>query len=158
MIEDDVAEALYQELNENNTVTHQFAGGTIGNTMHNYSVLADDRSVLLGVMCSNVKIGSYAYRYLCNTSSRTDLNYLQGVDGAIGRCFTLIGESGERTFAINPGQMNQLRPESIPEEVIAGASALVLSSYLVRCKEGEPMKAATLQAIEYAKNTTCRWY
>jgi inosine kinase len=35
--------------------------------------------------------------------------------------------------------------------VIAGASALVLSSYLVRCKEGEPMKAATLQAIEYAK-------
>ncbi|MGV8750532.1 hypothetical protein ACV36R_31945, partial [Pseudomonas aeruginosa] len=50
-----------------------------------------------------------------------------------------------------PGQMNQLRPESIPEEVIAGASALVLSSYLVRCKEGEPMKAATLQAIEYAK-------
>ena len=151
VIEDDVAEALYQELNENNLVTHQFAGGTIGNTMHNYSVLADDRSVLLGVMCSNVKIGSYAYRYLCNTSSRTDLNYLQGVDGAIGRCFTLIGESGERTFAINPGQMNQLRPESIPEEVIAGASALVLSSYLVRCKEGEPMKAATLQAIEYAK-------
>lgn len=151
VIEDDVAEALYQELNDNNLVTHQFAGGTIGNTMHNYSVLADDRSVLLGVMCSNVKIGSYAYRYLCNTSSRTDLNYLQGVDGAIGRCFTLIGENGERTFAINPGQMNQLRPESIPEEVIAGASALVLSSYLVRCKEGEPMKAATLQAIEYAK-------
>ncbi len=135
----------------NNLITHQFAGGTIGNTMHNYSVLADDRSVLLGVMCSNVKIGSYAYRYLCNTSSRTDLNYLQGVDGAIGRCFTLIGESGERTFAISPGQMNQLRPESIPEEVIAGASALVLTSYLVRCKEGEPMKAATLQAIEYAK-------
>ena len=37
VIEDDVAEALYQELNENNLVTHQFAGGTIGNTMHNYS-------------------------------------------------------------------------------------------------------------------------
>lgn len=86
-----------------NLITHQFAGGTIGNTMHNYSVLADDRSVLLGVMCSNIEIGSYAYRYLCNTSSRTDLNYLQGVDGPIGRCFTLIGESGERTFAISRG-------------------------------------------------------
>lgn len=81
--------------------------------MHNYSVLADDRSVLLGVMCSNIEIGSYAYRYLCNTSSRTDLNYLQGVDGPIGRCFTLIGESGERTFAISHGHMNQLRAESI---------------------------------------------
>ncbi len=123
VIEDDVAEALYQELKQKNLITHQFAGGTIGNTMHNYSVLADDRSVLLGVMCSNIEIGSYAYRYLCNTSSRTDLNYLQGVDGPIGRCFTLI----------------------------AGASALVLTSYLVRCKPGEPMPEATMKAIEYAK-------
>lgn len=151
VIEDDVAEALYQELAQKNLITHQFAGGTIGNTMHNYSVLADDRSVLLGVMCRNVEICGYAYRYLCNTSSRTDLNYLQGVDGPIGRCFTLISESGERTFAISPGHMNQLRPESIPEAVIAGASALVLTSYLVRCKPGEPMKDATMQAIAYAK-------
>lgn len=98
VIEDDVAEALYQELVRENLITHQFAGGTIGNTMHNYSVLADDRSVLLGVMCNNITPGSYAYRYLCNTSSRTDLNYLQGVDGAISRCFTLISEQGERTL------------------------------------------------------------
>jgi sugar/nucleoside kinase (ribokinase family) len=102
-------------------------------------------------MCSNIEIGGYAYRYLCNTSSRTDLNYLQGVDGAIGRCFTLISDAGERTFAISPGHMNKLRPESIPEEVIAGASALVLTSYLVRCKPGEPMPDATMKAIEYAK-------
>ena len=151
VIEDDVADAMYQELMSSNLITHQFAGGTIGNTLHNYSVLADDRSVLLGVMCNNVQIGGYAYRYLCNTSSRTDLNYLQGVDGAIGRCFTLIGEHGERTFAISPGQMNQLKPESIPEAVIAGASALVLTAYLVRCKPGEPMPEATMQAIAYAK-------
>ncbi len=77
--------------------------------------------MLLGVMCSNIEIGSYAYRYLCNTSSRTDLNYLQGVDGPIGRWFTLIGESGERNFAISPGHTVQLRAESIPEDVIAGA-------------------------------------
>ncbi|KGT94941.1 guanosine kinase [Erwinia typographi] len=151
VIADDVAEALYNELTRENLITHQFAGGTIGNTLHNYSVLADDRSVLLGVMCNNVQIGSYAYRYLCNTSSRTDLNYLQGVDGAIGRCFTLIGENGERTFAISPGLMNQLHKESIPEEVIAGASALVLTSYLVRCAPGEPMPEATMQAIGFAK-------
>ncbi len=151
VIEDDVAEALYQELMRDQLISHQFAGGTIGNTLHNYSVLADDRSVLLGVMCNNVQIGSYAYRYLCNTSSRTDLNYLQGVDGAIGRCFTLIGDNGERTFAISPGMMNQLRAESIPEEVIAGASALVLTSYLVRCKPGEPMPQATMRAITLAK-------
>ncbi|MCB5297631.1 inosine/guanosine kinase [Yersinia intermedia] len=151
VIEDDIAENLYQELTANGLITHEFAGGTIGNTLHNYSVLADDRSILLGTMCSNIKIGSYAYRYLCNTSSRTDLNYLQAVDGAIGRCFTLISDNGERTFEISPGQMNQLRPESIPEDVIAGASALVLTAYLVRCKPDEPMPAATMQAISYAK-------
>lgn len=151
VIEDDVAEALYRELRHGGLISHQFAGGSIGNTLHNYSVLADDRSVLLGVMCRNIEIGSYAYRYLCNTSSRTDLDYLQGVDGAIGRCFTLIGDSGERTFAISPGQMNQLRVESIPESVIAGASALVLTAYLLRSRPGEPMREATMKAVEYAK-------
>ncbi|HDS1237077.1 TPA: inosine/guanosine kinase [Pluralibacter gergoviae] len=151
VIEDDVAEALYRELHQGGLISHQFAGGSIGNTLHNYSVLADDRSVLLGVMCRNIEIGGYAYRYLCNTSSRTDLDYLQGIDGAIGRCFTLIGDSGERTFAISPGQMNQLRPESIPEAVIAGASALVLTAYLLRSRPGEPMREATMQAVAYAK-------
>ncbi|MDU4004286.1 inosine/guanosine kinase [Pluralibacter gergoviae] len=151
VIEDDVAEALYRELHQGGLISHQFAGGSIGNTLHNYSVLADDRSVLLGVMCRNIEIGGYAYRYLCNTSSRTDLDYLQGIDGAIGRCFTLIGDSGERTFAISPGQMNQLRPASIPEAVIAGASALVLTAYLLRSRPGEPMREATMQAVAYAK-------
>ncbi|QDY41257.1 inosine/guanosine kinase [Candidatus Pantoea soli] len=151
VIDDATAEALYRELMAQQLISHQFAGGTIGNTLHNYSVLADDRSVLLGVMCNNIQIGGYAYRYLCNTSSRMDLNFLQGVDGPIGRCFTLIGEHGERTFAISPGLMNQLQADSIPEAVIAGASALVLTSYLVRCQPGEPMPEATLRAIGYAK-------
>ncbi len=151
VITDEKAEALYQELKENNLVTHEFAGGTIGNTFHNYSVLADDKSVLLGVMSKDIEIGSYAYRYLCNTSSRMDMNYLQPVEGPIGRCFALISKDGERTFAINEGKMNQLAPESIPECVFENASALVLTAYLVRCKPGDPMPAATMRAIEYAK-------
>ncbi len=52
----------------------------------------------------------------------------------IGRCYTLITKDGERTFAINEGQMNQLSPDSIPECAFKQASALVLSSYLVRGK------------------------
>ncbi|MFA0010904.1 inosine/guanosine kinase, partial [Vibrio sp. 10N.261.46.E12] len=116
VIGDEAAESLYQELKDQCLITNEYAGGTIGNTLHNYSVLADDRSTLLGVMSQDIKIGSYGYRYLCNTSSRMDLNHLQGVDGAIGRCFALITEDGERTFAISEGQMNQLKPESIPEK------------------------------------------
>ncbi|MGR5061823.1 inosine/guanosine kinase [Photobacterium sp. DNB22_13_2] len=151
VISDEKAEALYRELKEKELISHEFAGGTIGNTLHNYSVLADDKSVLLGVMSKDIEIGSYAYRYLCNTSSRMDMNYLQPVNGPIGRCFALISKEGERTFAINEGRMNQLDPSSIPEDVFKRASALVLTAYLVRCKDGDPMPAATMKAIEYAK-------
>ncbi len=151
IIDDKRAEALYNELKENNLIRHEFAGGTIGNTLHNYSTLADDKSILLGVMSQDIAIGSYSYRYLCNTSSRMDLNYLQGVDGPIGRCYALISEDGERTFAISEGLMNKLHPDSIPEHIFENASALVLTAYLVRCKEGDPMPEATMKAIEYAK-------
>ncbi|CAM4299703.1 inosine/guanosine kinase [Vibrio neonatus] len=151
VVSDEVAEALYSELKQQQLITNEYAGGTIGNTLHNYSVLADDKSILLGVMSSDIKIGSYGFRYLCDTSCRMDLNHLQGVEGAIGRCFTLISENGERTFAISEGQMNQLQAKSIPEEVFSDAAALVLTSYLVRCKEGDPMPEATMKAVEYAK-------
>ncbi|MCK8101893.1 inosine/guanosine kinase [Pseudoalteromonas sp. 2CM36K] len=152
VIDNDITNALYDRLKLNDMVDYEFAGGTVGNTMHNYSVLADDRSVLLGVMSENIKIGSYAYRFLCNNSSRVDLDYLQPVDGPIGRCFTLIDETGERTFAISAGLMNYLKPESIDRELIEGSSALVISAYLMRTQGDETMTEATMQAIKYAND------
>ncbi|CCN33862.1 Inosine-guanosine kinase [Vibrio nigripulchritudo SO65] len=151
VLEEEKADALYRELTEKNLITHEYPGDTIGNTLHNYSVLADSKSVLLGVMSKNIEVGSYAYRYLCNTSSRMDLNYLQTVDGPIGRCYTLISDDGERTFALNVGQMNQLSPESIPEKVFKKAAALVVSSYLMRGEPTDPMPMAVQRAVEMAK-------
>ncbi|WP_085319326.1 inosine/guanosine kinase [Vibrio harveyi] len=151
VLEESKADALYEELVEQGLITHQYPGDTIGNTLHNYSVLADSKSVLLGVMSKNIQVGSFAYRYLCRTSSRMNLNHLQTVDGPIGRCYTLISQDGERTFAINEGHMNQLAPDSIPEEVFEKASALVVSSYLMRGKEGDPMPKAVQKAIDFAK-------
>ncbi|MBD1557541.1 inosine/guanosine kinase [Vibrio sp. S9_S30] len=151
VLEEEKADALYRELTENNLITHEYPGDTIGNTLHNYSVLADSKSVLLGVMSKNIEVGSYAYRYLCNTSSRMDLNYLQTVDGPIGRCYTLISDDGERTFALNVGQMNQLLPESIPEKVFKKSAALVVSSYLMRGEPTDPMPQAVQRAVELAK-------
>lgn len=142
---------LYDELLEHNLISAEHAGGTVGNTLHNYSMLADDDSILLGVMSDNIRLGTSGYRYLCNTSSRVLLDNLQPVDGPIGRCLALITPDGERSFAISAGCMNDLRPESIPARVFDGASALVLTAYLMRCKEGDPMPAATLRAIELAK-------
>ncbi len=151
VLEESKADALYDELVERGLITHQYPGDTIGNTLHNYSVLADSKSVLLGVMSRNIEVGSFAYRYLCRTSSRMNLNHLQTVEGSIGRCYTLISDDGERTFAINEGEMNNLRPESIPSEVFEKSSALVVSSYLMRGKPEDPMPKAVARAIELAK-------
>ena len=151
IIDSDVAETLYAELRERRVIAQQFAGGSIANTLHNYSVIADDMSILLGVMSSQIQIGGRAYTYLCKTSSRMNLDYLQPVDGPIGRCFTLVTEDGERTFALEAGQMNQLRPESIPRHIFDEASALVLTSYLLRCEDDDPLPEATMRAVEYAE-------
>lgn len=151
VIEDDVVEVLYQELVCNNFIIYQFVGGIIGNIMYNYLVLVDDCLVLFGVMCSNIEIGGYVYCYLCNIFSCIDLNYLQGVDGVIGCCFILIGDSGECIFVISLGYMNKLCLESILEVVIVGVLVLVLIFYLVCCKLGELMLDVMMKVIEYVK-------
>ncbi|WP_371379406.1 inosine/guanosine kinase [Thalassotalea aquiviva] len=150
LIDDDTAKQLYDEINDGGLISNQFAGGTIGNTVHNYSTLADDKSVLFGVMSNNIKVGSYSYRYLCNTSSRVNLNYLQPVQGSIGRCFTLVTDCGERTFAISKGAMDKLSPDFIDQDVIQNSSALVLTAYLMRSSPEDTMKEAAMKAIEYA--------
>jgi inosine kinase len=150
VIPDAQALRLYEELLKDKLISSEFAGGTIGNTLHNYSVLADDASILLGVMSEEIRVKTSGYRYLSNTSSRVNLDHLQPVPGPIGRCFALVTPDGERTFAINPGEMNGLRAESIPPQVFHGASCLVISAYLLRCKDGDPMPAATLRAVELA--------
>jgi inosine kinase len=151
IIPSDVAARLYDELLGAHLISYEFAGGTVGNTLHNYSLLADDASILLGVMSESIRLGTSGYRYLSNTSSRVNLDHLQPVDGPIGRCFALVTPDGERTFAISAGLMNQLRPESIPEAVFDEASALVISAYNLRCQPGEPMPDATRRAIELAR-------
>jgi len=151
VIPDERALRLYDELLADRLISHEFAGGTVGNTLHNYSLLADDTSILLGVMSAVIRIGTSGYRYLSNTSSHVNLDHLQPVDGPIGRCFALVTPDGERTFAISAGHMNGLRPDSVPEMVFDDASALVLSAYLMRCQPDDPMPDATARAIALAR-------
>ncbi len=151
VIASDKAARLYDELMANKLISYEFAGGTVGNTLHNYSLLADDASILLGVMSDVIRIGTSGYRYLSNTSSRVNLDHLQPVDGPIGRCFALVTPDGERTFAISAGKMNDLHAESIPPAVFEKASCLVISAYLMRASAGEPIPQATLRAIALAK-------
>jgi inosine kinase len=151
VIDNPRAIALYDELLTGGLISYEFAGGTVGNTLHNYSLLADDASILLGVMSETIRVGTSGYRYLSNTSSRVNLDHLQPVDGPIGRCFALVTPDGERTFAISEGKMNALAPASIPPAVFVDASALVISAYLLRCQPSDPMPDATRRAIELAR-------
>lgn len=153
LVDDTQAEAIYQSLMADDLISHEFAGGTIGNTLHNFSVLSDARSVLFGVISDPIRAKGYAYQYLCNTSSKVDLDSLQPVSGPIGRCFTLISEDGERTFAFNRGMANALTSDSIDKNVVDGASALVISSYLMRGGEGDTIEEATMTAVKYANQS-----
>ncbi|MGB1272195.1 MAG: inosine/guanosine kinase, partial [Endozoicomonas sp.] len=149
-LENDQANRLYALLKDQQLIEGQFAGGTIGNTLHNYSVLADDRSVQFGVMSKDIQVGDYAYHYLCNTSSKVDLTYLQPVNGPIGRCFVLITEDGERTFGISPGLTNELSADYIDEQVIARSSALILCAYTL-ADPSLPIYQAMVSAAKQAK-------
>jgi inosine kinase len=47
--------------------------------------------------------------------------------------------------------MNQFSPESVPESIFDSAAALVISAYLMRAGDGEPMPEATRRAVSLAK-------
>lgn len=149
LVDVNTATAIYAELTAQKSISDHFAGGTIGNTIHNYSILADDKSILLGVMSSNIALRSPAYHYICHTSSKVDMSHLQGVSGDIGRGITLITPDGERTFAIAPGDMDELNEEHIPEEIIANAAAFVSCAYPLR-HQNKSIKNAMLTAMKYA--------
>jgi len=151
LLEDETVDRVYQQLKTEGRVVGEFAGGTVGNTLHNYSVLADDQSFLLGAITRQITVGDYAFHYVRNTSSRVSLNYLHSIQGPMGRAICFITPDGERSFGVSRGIMDKLPPGTIPEALIAGASALILTTYLLR-DEHSPLFAATMRAIAIARS------
>ena len=150
VLDDKIVEEIYQELKSLKSIVGEYAGGAIGNTLHNYSVLSDARSVALGAISKNISVGDYAFKYICTTNSFVDFSYLKPVDGPMGRALCLLTPDRERSFLIGKGIMNDLSPDFIPEDVIKGASLLLVSAYSLR-DESSSMFKANVQACEYAK-------
>ncbi|MDC1174397.1 inosine/guanosine kinase [Bacteriovoracaceae bacterium] len=150
VIPDERMESIYKTVKDNNLVIGEFAGGAVGNTLHNYSVLADDASVALGSISKHINVGDYAFKYICTTNSHVDLSYLMPCEGAMARALCFVTEDGERTFAIGKGIMNDLDPEFIPHNVVANAGALLITTFLLRDKDS-PMYQSTLKAVSIAK-------
>jgi inosine kinase len=150
LIDDARADEIYRGLKAEGRITGEFAGGSVGNTLHNYSTLSDERSIALGAMTRAITLGDYAFKYIRNTSSKVDLSWVQPADSPMGRAFCFVTPDGERTFGVSKGCMNDLRPESIPAEPVEKASALLISAYLLR-EENDPIFAATVRACEIAR-------
>ena len=150
ILPDDEAEEIYRELKAGGQVQGEYAGGSVGNTLHNYSVLSDERSIALGAITRNITVGDYAFKYIRDTSAKVDLSYLQPSDNPMGRAICFVTPDGERTFGISRGCMNDLAPEYIPSDVIEKATALLISAYILR-DEGAPIFASTVKACELAR-------
>lgn len=150
VLPDQTMEELTQYLRAENKILGVYAGGSIGNTLHNYSVLTDDRSVALGTISKDIQVGDDAFKYICTTNSHVDFSHLRPVAGPMARALCLITPDRERTFAIAKGIMNELTPDSIPTDVVQNSAALMISTYLLR-DESAPMFAATIKAVKDAK-------
>jgi inosine kinase len=150
IIDDNLADTIYWQYKNRGAISGEFPGGAVGNTLHNYSILSDCPSVALGAINKNIEVGDYAYKYICNTSSKVNLSYLQSCSRPMGRALCFVTPDRERTFAISKGCMDDLSPEYLPVEVIERASALLVSAYTLR-DENSPIFKSTLRSLEIAK-------
>jgi len=152
IIADELADKIYWDFKGKNLIAGEFPGGAVGNTLHNYSILSDCPSVALGAINKTIELGDYAFKYICNTSSKVNLSFLQPCGRPMGRALCLVTPDGERTFAISKGCMNDLAPEYIPDEVIENSAALLLSAYTLR-DSSSSIYASSVKAMEVAKRS-----
>lgn len=149
VLDDKTVETMLSRL-DTDQIVEEFAGGAIGNTLHNYSVLTDDRSVLLGTISKKISVGDYAFKYICNTSSHVNLSYLQPVEGVMAKAVCFVTPDKERTFCISKGIMNELESSYINGDIIRGSSALLITAYLLR-DENAPIFHSTMKSVSLAK-------
>lgn len=150
LIDDRTCDEIYHALKSMKKIKGEFAGGTVGNTLHNYCTLSDERAVLLGAISKNITVGDYSFKYISSTSSKVDLNHLQPCAAPTGRAMCFITPDGERTFGISKGCINELTPDYVPASIVETSTALLISAYLLR-DSNWPIFTSTIQACEMAK-------
>ncbi len=150
LIDDELAETIYWDNKKRGTIAGEFPGGAVVNTLHNFSILSDCPSVALGTINKNIELGDYAFKYICNTSSKVNLTYLQPSPRPMGRALCFVSPDGERTFAISKGCMNDLSEEFIPTDVIEKSAGILISAYTLR-DPNSPIFRSTMKAMEIAK-------
>jgi len=131
-------------------VTSHAAGGTVANTLNNFTHLAGEPAVLLGAIDACIHPGQPAFHFVAQNPKAVDLGHLVPVEGSIATVFTFVFPDGERAFAVAPGVSNAYPPEAIPAGVVQGASVVLTSLYCLR-DPAWPIAGAAMRMMEMAR-------
>lgn len=151
IVSDELMDKMYYYYKEKEKITGVYPGGSIGNTLHNFSLLSDTSSYALGCINKLIEVGDYSFSYICATNANVKLNHIQPKAKPLARALCLVTEDGERTFAISRGCMDELDINLIPRELIHHTSMILLSSYILRDTDSLIAKASEKICLE-AKN------
>ena len=125
------------------------AGGTVANTLCNYTHLSGEPAILLGAIPETIHPGSAAFSYVAQTPKAVNLDYLVPVAGEVGMAVTCFTPDGERSFAVAPGMSGNYRAEDIPEDVVRNASVVVTSLYCL-ANPNRPIAQAAIRMMQVA--------
>ncbi len=131
-------------------VEHRMSpGGSVGNTVNNFTFLSGEPAVMLGAIDACIRPGSPAFHYVAATPIAVDLSRLVPVDGTVATALTFIGPDGDRSFAVAPGIANDYPPPALPEQVIGNAAAVLTTMYCLRDPDW-PIARAARRMLELA--------
>lgn len=142
-------QALLARLEELKLPWRYAAGGTVANTLSNYTHLSGEPAVLLGAIEATIRPGSPAFAYVAQTPKAVSLEHLVGVDGPVGIAVTCFSPDGERSFGVAPGVSGGYPAAAVPEEVVRDAALFVTSLYCLADPQ-RPIAAAARRTMELA--------
>lgn len=127
------------------------AGGTVANTLANFTHLAGEPAILLGTIESRIRPRSAAFAYVAQTPKALSLEYLQAIGGNTGVAVTCFTPDGERSFGVAPGVSGRYGVDALPVEEIQGA-AIALGSLYPLADPSRPIAAATTRMMQIARD------
>jgi inosine kinase len=127
------------------------AGGTVANTLANFTHLSGEPAVLLGSIEATIRPGSPAFAYVAQTPKALSLEHLLAQEGDTGLAVTCFTPDGERSFGVAPGVSGQYPADAVPEAVVR-ESAIALASLYPLANAARPIAAATIRFLELARS------
>lgn len=144
--------ALLSRLQADGEGLRMSPGGSVGNTVNNFTFLSGEPGIMLGAVDACIRPGSPAFHYVARTPIAVDLTHLLPLEGSVASALTFIAEDGERSFAVAPGISNDYPPEALPEAVIRQAGAVLTTLYCLR-EPDWPIARAARRMMEMASRS-----